>query len=99
MARFFVPGSAPGKPTRQAYEKLRGYAEERAGQLATRDPIFALSCRRNGTDSETRVGEPDPCEGNTVLAIFASRDGYTIVWRNGHTSVGRRDTYEAIPFD
>jgi hypothetical protein len=99
MPSFFVPGEIPGEPTRRAYDELRGYAEACAGGLARRDPIFALSCRRGGADTEARVGEPCPGGGGTVLAIFARRDGYTLVWRGGHGSVSRRETYEVIPFD
>jgi hypothetical protein len=99
MTAFFVPGEAPGTPTEQAYEELRCYAEGRTGCSTRRESIFALSCRRDGADSETRVGEPDPHRGQTVLAIFASKDGYTIVWRGGHASVSRKQTYQAIPFD
>jgi hypothetical protein len=99
MPPFFVPGTLAGEPTRRAYDELRAYAEASTGSLARRDLIFAVSCRRDGADTEARVGEPDPCSGGTVLAIFASRDGYTIVWRGGHGSVSRRATYEAIPFD
>ena len=99
MTAFFVPDAAPGTPTQRAYEDLRGYAERRTGRPVRREPIFALSCRLDGTDSETRVGGPGPHRGQTVLAIFAGRDGYIIVWRGGHTSVTRRQTYAAIPFD
>lgn len=99
MPSFFVPDTVAGEPTRRAYDELRAYAEASTGLLARRDLIFAVSCRRGGADTEARVGEPDPCGGGTVLAIFASRDGYTIVWRGGHSSVTRRATYEAIPFD
>ena len=99
MTALFVPGATPGEPTRRAYDTLRGYAEARTGGPPRRESIFALSCRRGGADSETRVGEPDPCAGRTVLAIFASRDSYTVVWDGGHATVGRRDTYEAILFD
>jgi hypothetical protein len=99
VTSFFVPGAAPGRPTQQAYDELRGYAETCSGQLARRDLIFSLSFRRGGADTETCVGGPDPDGGRTVLAIFAGHDGYTIVWRGGHASVGRKETYEAIPFD
>lgn len=100
MTEFFVPGVAPGEPTRRAYDELRGYAEARTGRPAGDAHILALSSRRHGTDSETRVGEPDPWGGGTVLAIFASgREGYMVVWHGGHASVSRRETYEAIPFD
>jgi hypothetical protein len=99
MTPFFVPGAAPGRPTEQAYDELREYAESRTGHMARRDHIFALRCRRGRNDSETRVGEPDPYSGHTVLAIFAGRDAYTIVWNGGHVDVMRRQIYEAIPFD
>ncbi|HEY7620953.1 MAG TPA: hypothetical protein VH834_14355 [Solirubrobacteraceae bacterium] len=99
MTAFFVPGAAPGQATQQAHDELRGYAEACIGRHARPDQIFALSFRHGGADTETRVGEPDPYGGRTVLAIFASHDGYTIVWRGGHASVGRRETYEAVPFD
>jgi hypothetical protein len=61
--------------------------------------IFALSCRRAGEDSEARVGELDPYARQTVLAIFATREAYTIVWDGGYADVPRRQAYEAIPFD
>jgi hypothetical protein len=99
MTAFFVPGAAPGTPTQRAYEELRCYAEGRTGHSTRHESIFGLSFRRDGADSETRVGEPDPYRGQTVLAIFASRDGYTIVWQDGHASVPRKQCYEAIPFD
>lgn len=99
MTSFFVPGADPGPATEQVYEELRGYAEACSGRLARRELIFALSYRHGGADTQMRVGEPDPSGGRTVLAIFASQDGYTIVWRGGHANVGRRETYEAIPFD
>jgi hypothetical protein len=99
MTTFFVPGAAPGVATQRAYDELRDYAEGCSEQLARRDLIFALSFRRGGADAEARVGEPDPYGGGTVLAIFASQAGYTIVWSGGHASVGRRETYQAIPFD
>ena len=99
MTSFFVPGAAPGPATRRAYHELRCYAEACSGRVARGDLISALSFRYGGVDTETRVGESDPHGGETVLAIFASRDGYTVVWRGGHASVGRRETYEAIPFD
>jgi len=99
MTAFFVPGATPGAPTRRAYDDLRGYVETQTGHLMRADAICSLTCRRSGEDSEVRVGELDPYSREMVLAIFASRDAYTIVWSGGHTNVTRRQTYEAIPFD
>ena len=99
MTRFFVPGASPGTETVRVYDELRRYAEAQTGTPTRATRICALNCRRGGADSKTRVGEPDPCGGGTVDAIFATRDGYTIVWRDGHAEVTRRQTYEAIEFD
>jgi hypothetical protein len=99
MTPFFVPGADPGEPTQRAYDALRGYVESRTGHGTRAEEIFALSCRRAGEDSESRVGELDPYARQIVLAIFASRDGYTIVWDGGHADVSRRQAYQAIPFD
>lgn len=68
-----------------------------AGQYETR--IYAVDARRGGADSETRVGERDPCSGETVRAIFATTAGYSVIWDGGHTDLTKRQTYEAIPFD
>ena len=99
MTPFFVPGATPGQPTQQAYDDLRGYVETRTGRMTRTDVICALSCRRAGEDSEARVGELDPYSRELVLAIFANRDGYTIVWNGGYADIARRQAYEAIPFD
>jgi len=95
---FFVPGAAPGAATARAYEEMRGYAEARTGRKVRHDRIFSLSCRRGGVDSEARVGDVDPFGGHLVHAIFATSEGYTIVWPGGHADVTKRQTYEAVAF-
>lgn len=99
MTAFFVPGTVPGTAARDAYDELKGFAESRTGTASRPSEIYALHCRRSGGDSQTRVGEQDPCTGNTVRAIFATREGYTIVWDGGHDTVSRKQTYEAVEFD
>jgi hypothetical protein len=99
MTSLFVPGAAPGEATRRTHAALRGYVEASSGRMTRDDAIFALSCRRAGEDSEVRVGELDPYAQQIVLAIFASRDGYSIVWDGGYADVTRRQTYQAIRFD
>lgn len=94
-----MPGALPGEPTRLAYAVLRASVEARIGHALRGEAICALSCRRSGKDTESRVGELDPYAGRTVLAIFASREAYTIVWDGGQADVSRRQAYEAIPFD
>jgi hypothetical protein len=99
MTAFFVPGIVPGEQTHRAYEQLRAYAEARTGRAPRPEHIYSLLCRRTGADTEARVGEPDPCDGSTVLAIFADREGYVVVWEDGHAQVGRHEAYEAVAFD
>jgi hypothetical protein len=99
MTAFFVPNTPLGEQTERAYEDLRQYAQLTAGSPARARRIFALSCRRGGTDSETRVGDDDPFGGKTVYAIFDVGEGYAIVWRGGHTIVTKRQTYAAQEFE
>jgi hypothetical protein len=99
MTRFFVPGAPSDVQAERAYGDLRAYAEARAGRPTRATRIQALICRREGGDSETRVGERDPCGGGTVHAIFATTEGYTVIWEGGYANLSRRQIYAAIPFD
>lgn len=99
MTSFFVPGTRPGTDTDRAYDELRAHTELQTGRPTRPTRIFALSSRRDGADSETRVGERDPCAGKTVHAIFATTEGYTVIWEGGHTDLTKRQVYEAISFD
>lgn len=98
MSSFFVPGARSGADSALEHAALRTSAEERMGCATRAGRIYALDCRRDGIDSRTRVGDLDPCAGKTVRAIFATRDGYTVVWDGGHADLPRRQVYEAIPF-
>lgn len=98
MTPFFLPGLQAGADADRAYDELRARTERRTGRIAPATPIYALHARRDGKDSQTRVGESDPCTGNTVRAIFATRDAYTVIWDGGHADVGRRQIYEVTTF-
>lgn len=99
MTGFFVPGALPGQETERAYGVLRASAQAQTACTIRSTRIEALTCRRGGTDSQLRVGERDPSGGGTVRAIFATRDGYTVVCEDGYVDLTKRQTYEAIPFD
>jgi hypothetical protein len=99
MTHFFLPGSLPGADLDRAYAELRADTEKLTGHLTRETRIYSLSSRRDGADSETRVGECDPCTGATVHAIFATTEGYTVISERGHTNLSKRQVYEAIPFD
>jgi hypothetical protein len=98
MTSFFVPGARPGTDTDRAYASLRAQTEERTGRPTRATRIYALSSRREGADSETRVGEPDPCSGQTVRAIFATKEGCTVVCEGASVDVGKSQIYAATPF-
>ncbi len=99
MTSFFLPGMLPGVEQDRAYAALRAAAEERIGCGIRATRIYSISARREGTDSETRVGEADPCSGATVWAIFAMQQGYTVIWDNGNADLSTRQVYEAVPFE
>lgn len=99
MTPFFFPGARPGTDTDRAYDELRAHTEKRTGRVTRATRIYALTSRRDGADSETRVGERDPSTGETVHAIFATSDGCTVIWEGGHVDLSKRQIYEAIPFE
>jgi len=100
MTTFFLPGSGAGTDADRAYDHLRAGTEERTGRPTSPDRIYALHCRREGADSETRVGERDPCMGETVHAIFKTNEGYTVICDGGsHADLRKRQIYAATPFD
>jgi hypothetical protein len=99
MTSFFLPGLLPGDEQDRAYAELRAAAEERMGRGVRATRIYSLNARRDGTDSQTRVGEADPCSGATVLAIFATHEGYTVISEEGNVDLTTRQVYEAVPFD
>jgi hypothetical protein len=99
MTRFFVPGARPGVDPDRIYGEWRGRTERQTGLSIRSIRIYALNARRDGVDSETRVGDRDPGTGETVQAIFATSEGYIVVWEGGHIALRKRQIYEAIPFD
>ena len=100
MTPFFLPGISPGADTDRAYAVLRAGTEIRTGLTTSPTRIYSLSCRREGSDSETRVGERDPCMGQTVHAIFKTNEGYTVICGGGrHVDLRKRQIYAAIAFD
>jgi hypothetical protein len=99
MTAFFLPGTRPGVDVDRRYDELRALTEERIGRPIRAMRIYALDGRRDGADSETRVGERDPCTGETVHAILATNEGYTVICDGGHIDLGKRQIYEVIPFD
>lgn len=98
MSALFVPGSRPGAESARVHAELRTSTEARMGCATRAGVIYALDCRREGADSQTRVGDPDPCTGETVHAIFATRDGYTVIWEGGYADLPRRQVYGEILF-
>lgn len=99
MTPFFLPGARADVDPDCTYAELRADTEQRIGRPVRATRIYAVDARRDGADSETRVGERDPCTGETVRAIFATTAGYTVIWEGGHVDLTKRQIYEAIPFD
>lgn len=99
MTPFFLPGTRAGVDSARAYAELRAHTEERIGRSIRATRIYSVDARRDGADTETRVGERDPCTGETVRAIFATTEGYTVICGRDHVDLSKRQIYQAIPFD
>jgi hypothetical protein len=99
MTAFFLPGARPGVDPDRMYAELRADTARRIGQPIRATRIYGVDARREGTDSETRVGELDPCAGETVRAIFATAAGCTVIWEGGHVDLSKRQIYQAILFE
>jgi hypothetical protein len=99
VTSFFLPGVRAGVDPDRAYDDLRKRTEKRTGGVARAARIYSLHARRDGSDSQTRVGESDPCTGKIVRAILATKDGYTVIWEGGHADVSKRQIYEVINFE
>jgi hypothetical protein len=87
VPRFFVPGADDDEAL---YELLRDAARDEADTEPRARRIFSLGCRVAGHDCSIEVGEPDPVEGRTVLAIFdvGGAERYSI--RTAHPGTGFR---------
>ncbi len=96
MTGFFVPGVCVGDQD-DVYEDLRRHAEDDAGRAPRPLRIYQLSCRRDGADCETSVGDHGP--GGTVHAIFDVGDRYAVYLQGGHDIVTKRQTYAVVEFD
>jgi hypothetical protein len=107
VTSFFVPGvAAAAEQVESAYARLRTEVETDTGCSPTDRRILTLSCRRNGTDYEAKVGRRDAVGGDRVLAIFELGGGvYAIRCAgNGAASrpdpivVGKRQVYSVTEF-
>ena len=99
MTPFFVPGARAGVDTDRTYGELRAHAEQQPGTTVRATRIYALNARRDGADCETRVGSRIRVPGETVQAIFATAEGYTVIFEGRRIDLSKRQIYEAIPFD
>jgi hypothetical protein len=97
MTAFFVPSTPRGEATNRAYEDLRSHAELITGRPPRARRIHKLSCRRDGADCETCVGE---LSGDRMVhAIFDLGDRYAIYMPGGQEIVTKRQTYAVFEFD
>jgi hypothetical protein len=70
VTAFFIPGCAGGMETEQAYARIVAAAADGAEHPPRSVRIFRLAFRHRGVDLEAEVGQPDPVDGRTVIAIL-----------------------------
>ena len=74
--RFFFPGAKPGsRRGEQLYQELGRAVRKTTGTLPKARRIFRLDCKIDGEDVQLTVGEAEPVNKDTVIAIFDLGDG------------------------
>jgi hypothetical protein len=90
VTQFFIPGVPVGADELEsAYARIRDQVEADTGVSPTRRRIFKLSCRRQGTDYEAKVGKRDALGGQRVLAILELGGGVYAIRCSGEGMAGR----------
>jgi hypothetical protein len=107
VTSFFIPGvAARSEQVESAYARLKTEVETDTGVAPTDRRILMLSCRRNGTDYEAKVGKRDAVDGHRVLAIFELGGGVYAIRCAGEGKpprrepivVGKRQVYAVTDF-
>ncbi len=101
---FFVPGAKSPTRAEEIWNSTRARVEEQFGSVRDRR-VFRLEFRQHAKDTAAEVGQIDPELGETVVAIFGTRDtNYICTADDGvaggqPTLVGKHQTYGIEYFD
>ena len=68
--KFFLPAANDAKIAEDSYQPIKKFNEEQTGWAISDTRYYEIRYRHNGQDMLARVGEPDPLERQTVIAIF-----------------------------
>jgi hypothetical protein len=107
VTAFFIPGLSPDtRLIERAYAEMREQVEVEMGHPPSPRRILRLWTRRGSIDCITEVGQRDPLEGGTVMAIFDMGNHRPfIVWRevDGTGTAAREilgcNAYTVLEFD
>jgi hypothetical protein len=67
--KFFLPVQET-KIAEESYQALKKFIEKQTGWPISDRRYYEIHCHHNGQDLHTRVGGPDPLNGEQVFAIF-----------------------------
>ena len=102
--KFFIPGAESSSSAEQIWNDTRARVEEDFGKVRDRR-VFRLEFRHDARDQVAEVGQVDPELGETIVAIFSSRQmNYVCTTDHGAVNappglVGKHETYEVQYFE
>jgi hypothetical protein len=102
--KFFVPGAESPSSAEEIWSDAKARVEEDFGAVRGRR-VFRLDFRHEAKDLVAEVGQVSPELGQTVVAIFSSRDMNYVCTATGGVDdgrprlVGRHETYEVEYFE
>lgn len=78
MPKFFLPSARDEEMGEKAYLEIKANVEGHPWKIAS-DRIFAVDHKHDGKLIHSEVGEIEPENGETVVAIFRAIDGPFLV--------------------
>jgi len=72
--KFFLPAAKDAEMVEVTYRAIKKNAEESTGWPITDTRYYEIYFRHDGQNLHVRVGDLDPSNGETVIAIFKPKD-------------------------
>lgn len=70
VTEFFIPAAKDAEQAGEVWEAVWKFAGETMNGPISRRRIFRIEYTHNGKSLDAEVGQPDPLDGETVVAIL-----------------------------
>jgi hypothetical protein len=74
--KFFLPPSNDAETAERSYQEIKKFNEKQTGWQISHVRYYEINYRHNGQAMRARVGELDPLENQTVIAIFKAKHSH-----------------------